>query len=196
MRVEVEDGKYTVILHPDGKLEALRCGEPWRDLTGDKMVYCLAAEIETLRRKVQQAQSAADMNRSWVADADSQISLLRQHLRAVLEIAETWQPDYATQMDLKTLEFAKNESPAVGLFTPHEVDAALEAWFETPGKGAEDFPRRMQAALGAAHGCHVTTQYERLRKFLDVAAGEGYVLGGVDAADLYIALFPKEYADA
>lgn len=33
-----------------------------------------------------------------------------------------------------------------------------------------------------------------LLKFLDAAAGEGFVLDGVDAADLYVKLFPAEYA--
>jgi hypothetical protein len=37
---------------------------------------------------------------------------------------------------------------------------------------------------------------DRLHKFLNAAAGEGFVLDGVDAADLYIALFPAEYAAA
>ena len=32
-----------------------------------------------------------------------------------------------------------------------------------------------------------------LHTFLDAAAGEGLVLGGVDAADLYVELFPKTY---
>lgn len=35
-----------------------------------------------------------------------------------------------------------------------------------------------------------------LHTFLDAAAGEGLVLGGVDAADLYIKLFPERYAAA
>lgn len=33
-----------------------------------------------------------------------------------------------------------------------------------------------------------------LHTFLDAAAGEGLVLGGIDAADLYVELFPKTYA--
>lgn len=46
------------------------------------------------------------MLQSWLADADSRIELLSQHLRAVLEVAHTWQPDYATVMDRKTLRLA------------------------------------------------------------------------------------------
>jgi hypothetical protein len=34
---------------------------------------------------------------------------------------------------------------------------------------------------------------ETLHTFLNAAAGEGFVLDGVDAADLYIALFPERY---
>lgn len=37
---------------------------------------------------------------------------------------------------------------------------------------------------------------EPLHKFLDAAAAEGLVLDGVDAADLYIAMFPERYAAA
>ena len=34
---------------------------------------------------------------------------------------------------------------------------------------------------------------EKLHTFLNAAAGEGLVLDGVDAADLYVALFPERY---
>lgn len=37
---------------------------------------------------------------------------------------------------------------------------------------------------------------DALRTFLDAAAGEGLVLDGVDAADLYIKMFPERYAAA
>ena len=47
-QIELEDGKYTYINDDQGQ-RALRYGEPWRDLAGDKFVYCLAAEIEAIR---------------------------------------------------------------------------------------------------------------------------------------------------
>jgi hypothetical protein len=37
---------------------------------------------------------------------------------------------------------------------------------------------------------------EALHTFINAAAGEGLVLDGVDAADLYVALFPERYAKA
>jgi len=37
---------------------------------------------------------------------------------------------------------------------------------------------------------------EALHTFLDAAAAEGLVLNGVDAADLYIEVFPERYAAA
>lgn len=49
-RVSVEDGKYTVVMQSDGGLRALRYGEPWRDLTGDKFIYCLATELRDARQ--------------------------------------------------------------------------------------------------------------------------------------------------
>lgn len=36
---------------------------------------------------------------------------------------------------------------------------------------------------------------EKLHKFLDAAAGDGLVCDGVDAADLYIEIFPENYAE-
>ena len=49
-----------------------------------------------------------EMLRSWEVDAQRRADLLQQHLRAVLEIARTWQPDYATKMDRDTLQHAQD----------------------------------------------------------------------------------------
>jgi hypothetical protein len=47
MKIQLSDGKYTAIFEEDtGKLYASRYGEQWRDLCGDKFVYCLMAKIE------------------------------------------------------------------------------------------------------------------------------------------------------
>lgn len=44
-RIEVGNGKYTII-NDHGKLSALRNGEPWeRDLLGDNLVYWLMVRI-------------------------------------------------------------------------------------------------------------------------------------------------------
>ena len=48
LRVSVADGKYTVV-HDSAGLRILRFGEPWRDVTGDNVIYSLAAELEALR---------------------------------------------------------------------------------------------------------------------------------------------------
>ena len=49
MRIDLEDGKYTYLLDDLGGQQALRYGEPWRDLTGDKFIYCLAEMVTALR---------------------------------------------------------------------------------------------------------------------------------------------------
>ena len=49
MKIDLLDGKYTYIVTPDGAASALRHGEPWRDLCGDKFVYAMACEIEAAR---------------------------------------------------------------------------------------------------------------------------------------------------
>ncbi len=48
------------------------------------------------------------MLQSWEVDATRRAELMEQHLRAVLEVARTWQPDYATKMDRDTLKYAQD----------------------------------------------------------------------------------------
>lgn len=52
MRVTVANGKYTVVMEEGGRLHALRHGEEWRDCCGDKLIYCLASELEDARAEV------------------------------------------------------------------------------------------------------------------------------------------------
>lgn len=60
MRVEIEGGKYAVVFDREsGALHAERNGDAWRDLTGDKLVYALAAEVERLREVVAEVHSWA-----------------------------------------------------------------------------------------------------------------------------------------
>lgn len=65
LRVTVGDGKYTYIMK-DGKVEALRCGEPWpagtQSLIGDKMAFCMACEISVLRNLLRRVEVHLDMS--------------------------------------------------------------------------------------------------------------------------------------
>lgn len=57
LRIDVDDGKYTVIQHDLGGVEILRHGQSWLDGNAIKGVNCLMAmayEIEELR-KIKQA---------------------------------------------------------------------------------------------------------------------------------------------
>lgn len=49
LSVSVEGGKYTVEMTADGCLYALRRGERWRELSGDKLILALAQELSDLR---------------------------------------------------------------------------------------------------------------------------------------------------
>ncbi len=48
MPVDVKVGDYQVIQNEDGSLVARRHGLPWRCLTGDNLILCLAMRIEEL----------------------------------------------------------------------------------------------------------------------------------------------------
>lgn len=65
-KVEVEKGKYTVVLpdKPEEKLHVLRYGESWRDCAGDKLIYCLASELNEARQKIKELNTELDDCRS------------------------------------------------------------------------------------------------------------------------------------
>ena len=52
MRVSVEGGKYTYVI-TETNAHVLRYGKLWKDATGDKFTYSMAAEIESLREQVE-----------------------------------------------------------------------------------------------------------------------------------------------
>lgn len=51
--VSVSDGKYTIRMYDDGRMEAYRYGELWQPMTGNKMVYCLASELHEARKELE-----------------------------------------------------------------------------------------------------------------------------------------------
>lgn len=51
-RIDVADGKYTVVGIEDGHLRALRHGEEWRSLTGDNLIFALAVELQEARERL------------------------------------------------------------------------------------------------------------------------------------------------
>lgn len=53
------DGKYTVI-SDNGKLNALRYGEPWQDLSGNNLVYWMLVESISLKEKLDEVQKDAN----------------------------------------------------------------------------------------------------------------------------------------
>lgn len=72
-RVSVDNKKYTVVIGSDGSLTALRYGEPWQDVTGNKFIYCLAAELDAARKTIAATKATtyaseepADLRFSWM----------------------------------------------------------------------------------------------------------------------------------
>lgn len=50
--IELADGKYKYRRFKKGGQDCLRHGEPWRDLSGDNLIYFMGCEIEELRGKL------------------------------------------------------------------------------------------------------------------------------------------------
>lgn len=67
-RIELEGGKYVLVDSGRGQLKALRYGEEWRDLTGDKMIGCLAFELHRARealRTIATNSSSVQLDPQW-----------------------------------------------------------------------------------------------------------------------------------
>lgn len=67
LRVDVADGKYTVIQESDGSLYALRNGERWSAFVGNNFVLAMAQEIQSLREKLSLASAKEEI---WYASSD------------------------------------------------------------------------------------------------------------------------------
>lgn len=56
-KVELDNGRYTYIFD-NGRQTALRYGEEWRNLNGDKLVYFMASEIDKQKEQIEILKSA------------------------------------------------------------------------------------------------------------------------------------------
>lgn len=62
--ITIADGKYTV-QYDNGRLTALRYGEPWRDLTGDNLIYWLMVELMAAKAE---PRKESNFGSDWVDD--------------------------------------------------------------------------------------------------------------------------------
>ena len=91
----------------------------WKDcvLKYDRAPFEAADELQRIREALgcegrdsnTDPVAVVEMLRSWEVNTSVRADRLAQHLRNVLEIARTWQPDYATKMDRDTLDLAAAE---------------------------------------------------------------------------------------
>lgn len=59
LRIDIDDGKYTIVQPEDGQAYALRYGKPWlsaEQMTGTKMILAMAYELEELRAKLKSVE--------------------------------------------------------------------------------------------------------------------------------------------
>lgn len=75
MRVSVEGGKYTYVNELGKAPCVLRYEEPWRDATGDKFIYCMATEIESLREQVEKLmKEGIEYREKWLSEQSRNLS--------------------------------------------------------------------------------------------------------------------------
>jgi predicted Ser/Thr protein kinase len=86
--VSVESGKYRIVMPQTGPLHAYRHGEEWRDLTGDKMVYALASELQNTREE-------RDATRQGIIQRENALSDLRRHVEMFINACDNGHPESA-----------------------------------------------------------------------------------------------------
>ena len=71
--VSVADGKYTFVSYKNGKAEALRYGDTWRDCLGDGFILGLAQEILSLRARLEESEKKLEAAEATRVAADKSI---------------------------------------------------------------------------------------------------------------------------
>ncbi|MGO2150819.1 MAG: hypothetical protein ACTH32_06415 [Microbacterium gubbeenense] len=97
-RIDVADGKYTVLGIEDGHLRALRHGEEWRSLTGDNLILALAQELQEARERLEAADKGLTeawrvvseqtrMERDRADAAEQRAGAIERHLKDMRHLA-------------------------------------------------------------------------------------------------------------
>lgn len=66
-QMDFEDGKFTVI-YDEGHFKALRYGQPWRDLTGDNLVYAMLVKAIQLKEERDVLAAKLKEQDAWIDD--------------------------------------------------------------------------------------------------------------------------------
>lgn len=97
MRHDFADGKYTVI-SDNGKLTALRHGEPWLDLVGNNLVYWMLVKVDeltnTLNKEVSDRVLLAQLNLAMMDDISKLRHVVAQARTALLTSHGCYPLDY------------------------------------------------------------------------------------------------------
>ena len=124
MRVDIDGGKYTYVFE-DGRARLLRHGEPSRrDVVGDKVIYCMAAEIAELRQQLAAALAACKLK-------DEALEYMHREKCDYMMLNKLGNPIHETSYRLATKALAIKPD-----------DSALKAWL-----GEREIVLRKQVAL-------------------------------------------------
>lgn len=149
MKIELDDGKYTYVNDAQGQ-RALRYGEPWRDLTGDNFVYCLAARIEELEQQLASPLASP--------------------------LASTVAPDFpVTEHKLAQLRAGSDADAQLAKMLEQAADEAVYERNEALGQVLHDKPIEVDRIFGLARQedmRQIMRDFRESLKDLDAAIGE------------------------
>jgi uncharacterized coiled-coil protein SlyX len=91
IRVDLDNGKYTVLIGEEvGEITtALRHGEPWRDILGDKLIFNLAYEVHEQQARIAELEQKVKDQQQCISYDNDCFGLLKQDYdKAQARIAE------------------------------------------------------------------------------------------------------------
>lgn len=77
-KISLDDNKYTYLRYKDGGQEALRHGEPWRQLSGDNLIYFMGCLIEEQVKQLEALQAELKQEKIW---KEEDPRMLREQMR-------------------------------------------------------------------------------------------------------------------
>lgn len=115
-QVSLDEGKYTYERDDDGQQRALRYGEPWRDLVGDKFVAAMGYEIERLQELLIDDSRLRDD----LIKAEKEIERLRTEVEVQAYWGLRWEKAHAElaasqAREEKLLDFIQNAPVSSGV---------------------------------------------------------------------------------
>ena len=174
MRVSVENGKYTYVI-TETNAHVLRYGKLWKDATGDKFTYSMAAEIESLREQVEKLTKEWDIKEHCITQFELEDLRMQEQLAALAEQNENMRETLQELYELLPVGVGIAALSLPDLATPlvseYQKDAELLDYIQNHGATIQIVPMANRTFGFEVGGLHKSRKLS-VREAIDAAMQE------------------------